>query len=316
VRASALCAFGLPVALGLLRVARRSHRGLGVALVYHRVDDPPGDPERELVPAMGTRLFAAQVRHLRSHYRVVPATELLNATRERRRGEPFPVAITFDDDLRTHVNVAAPILAAAGATATFFLSGASLHVPYRFWWERLQAAVDRRIDLSPIGFSKIGERGIHELGRRIEALTPAERTELEGELERIVGPDPSNAGLRAEAVKRLAATGVEIGFHTRRHDPLPSLGDDQLARAVEDGRRELETVTGHRLTAIAYPHGRADPRVAAAARAAAFTAGFTGDRTVVTRDSEPLLLGRLSPSYGSLGELAFNVAWALLRGAA
>jgi peptidoglycan/xylan/chitin deacetylase (PgdA/CDA1 family) len=314
VRASALRVLGLPVAVCLLRVGRRSQRGLGVALVYHRVDDPPGDPRRELVPAMGTRLFASQVRHLRRHYRVVPGTELLRATRDRRRGEPFPIAITFDDDLSTHVDVAAPILATAHATATFFLPGASLHMPYRFWWERLQAALDRGIDLSPIGLGEIRRSGIHELGRRIEALSPGERAEVGAALERVVGPDPADAGLRAEAVDRLVVTGVEIGFHTRRHDPLPALHDDELARAVEDGRTELEEIVGYRLAAISYPHGRADARVAAAARAAGFTAGFTGEPTVVTRNSEPLLLGRLSPSYRSLGELAFNVAWALLRG--
>jgi peptidoglycan/xylan/chitin deacetylase (PgdA/CDA1 family) len=212
------------------------------------------------------------------------------------------------------VNVAAPILATAHVTATFFLSGASLHVPYRFWWERLQAALDRGIDLSPIGFSRIRRSSIHELGQRIEALSPGERAEVGAALERVVGSDPADAGLRAEAVERLAATGVEIGFHTRRHDPLPPLDDDELARAVEGGRIELEEIVGYRLAAISYPHGRADARVAGAARAAGFTAGFTGEPTVVTCDSEPLLLGRLSPSYRSLGELAFNVAWALLRG--
>ena len=50
-----------------------------------------------------------------------------------------------------------------------------------------------------------------------------------------------------------------------------------------------------------------------AARAAGFDAGLTGQPTVVTPASEPLLLGRLSPSHTSLGELAFDVAWALFR---
>jgi peptidoglycan/xylan/chitin deacetylase (PgdA/CDA1 family) len=316
VRAIALRAFGLPVAVGLLRVARRSHRGLGVALVYHRVDDPPGDPRRELVAAMGTRLFATQVRHLRSHYRVVAASQLLDATHERRRGEPFPVSITFDDDLATHVEVASPILKSVGATATFYLSGASLREPYRFWWERLQAAVDRGLDLSPLGLAQpTGRAGIHELGRRIQALAPEPRRQLEAGLEKIVGPDPPDAGLRGEGVGRLAAAGVEIGFHTNRHDPLASLDDHELERALQEGRSELEQVVGRPLTTISYPHGIADARVASAARAAGFDAGFTGRPELVTPQSDPLLLGRLSPSHRSLGELAFDVAWALLRGA-
>jgi peptidoglycan/xylan/chitin deacetylase (PgdA/CDA1 family) len=307
--------FGSPISRALLRSALNSPRGLGIALVYHRVEDPPGDPRNQLVPAMGTRLFAAQVRHLRGHYRAVPASELLNAARARRRGEAFPVAITFDDDLETHADVVAPILSAAGAKGTFFLSGASLRDPHWFWWERLQAAIDRRLDLSPLGLG--GARGstIHDLGRRIEALGPAERSEVERRLGEIVGPVPPDAGMRAGSVQRLLAAGLEVGFHTRRHDPLPPLADTDLARAFEAGRGELEDVLGERLKVVSYPHGRADTRVAAAARAAGFTAGFTGDGEVVRPDSEPLLLGRLSPSYRSVGEFAFDLAWALWRSA-
>ncbi|HEY3070553.1 MAG TPA: polysaccharide deacetylase family protein [Gaiellaceae bacterium] len=306
--------FGPPLALPLAWLARRSDGHLGFALVYHRVDDPHGDPRRELVPAMGTSLFTAQVRHLCSRYRVVAASELLGATRQRRRGEPFPVAITFDDDLATHADVVAPILASAGATAAFFLSGASLHAPYRFWWERLQAAVDRRLELRSLSVGTARRAsGIHELGRQLEALPPAARKTIEVELERIVGPDPPEAGLRAENVERLATAGAEIGFHTRRHDLLPSLDDDDLARAMEEGRSELADTVGQPLTAISYPHGRADARVASAARAAGFDVGFTGSPELVTDQSDPLLLGRLSPSYRSLGEFAFEIAWTILR---
>jgi peptidoglycan/xylan/chitin deacetylase (PgdA/CDA1 family) len=260
---------------------------------------------------MGTRLFAAQVRHLRSRYRVVPASELLNAVRGRRRGEPFPVAITFDDDLKTHADIVAPILSAAGATGTFFLSGASLRAPYAFWWERLQAAVDGGLDLQPLGLDLRRRPGIHEIGRQIEALEPAERREVERRLGEITGPDSPDAGMRAEAVQRLLAAGLEVGFHTRRHDTLPPLTDAELSHAFERGRSELEDVLGHRLTVISYPHGRADGRVALAARTAGFTTGFTGFQDVVAPDSEPLLLGRLSPSYRSVGEFAFDLAWGL-----
>jgi peptidoglycan/xylan/chitin deacetylase (PgdA/CDA1 family) len=258
---------------------------------------------------MGTALFAAQVRHLHSRYRVVTASELMGAIRERRPGGRFPVAITFDDDLATHADVVVPILAATGATATFFLSGASLYEPYRFWWERLQDAVDRRLDLTNLDLGGApAATGIHELGRRIEALPPAARSKVADDLERIVGPDPPDAGLRAEGVERLAAAEVEIGFHTRRHDPLPALGDEDLARAVGEGVGELPEVVGRPLKTISYPHGRADAQVAAAARSAGFEVGFTGRRELVTEASDPLLLGRLSPSYRSVGELAFDIA--------
>jgi peptidoglycan/xylan/chitin deacetylase (PgdA/CDA1 family) len=310
-----LRALGLPIAHLLVRIARFSGRGVAVALVYHRVGDPAGDPRRELVPALGSELFAAQVRHLASGYRLVAASELLAATRGRRRGERFPVAITFDDDLASHADAAAPILSSAGATATFFVCGASLQGPHRFWWERLQAALDDDVDLSELGLRPApGKATIHEVGLRIQSLPPRARDELDARLAELVTPDPRESGLRAEALRRLVASGFEIGFHTRRHDVLPALGDAELAEAMRAGRSELEDVAGP-LRTISYPHGLADGRVAAAARAAGFEAGFTGMPAAVTSASEPLLLGRVSPSYASVGELAFDVAWTLCRAA-
>ena len=69
-------------------------------------------------------------------------------------------------------------------------------------------------------------------------------------------------------MRELARAGFEIGFHTRDHRPLPELTDDELARALVDGRAALEEAAGRRLRVLAYPHGSADERVAAAARSA------------------------------------------------
>ena len=199
-----LRAAGLPLALVLERAARSSSRGLGIGLVYHEVGEPAGDPRRELVPALATSLFEAQVRHLASRYLLVSASDLLSATRERRRGGRFPVAITFDDDLPSHLEVVAPILTSAGATATFYLPGASLRGPHRFWWERLQDAVDRNLDLAPLGLGPPrGVTGIHEVGHMIQDLPPGARDELDAKLQQLVGPDPPEAGLRAESLRRL-----------------------------------------------------------------------------------------------------------------
>jgi peptidoglycan/xylan/chitin deacetylase (PgdA/CDA1 family) len=314
-RSVLLRAVGLPIAWLLVRVARFSGRGAAVALVYHWVGDPAGDPRRELLPALSMELFTAQVRHLASGYRLVAASELLAATRERRRSERFPVAITFDDDLPSHADAAAPILSAAGATATFFVCGASLHGPHRFWWERLQAALDDGVDLSALDLQPAPDKAaIHQVGLRIQSLPPRARDDLDARLAELVGPDPPESGLRAEALRRLVASGLEIGFHTRRHDVLPPLGDAELEEAMRAGRSELEDVVGP-LRTISYPHGLADARVAAAARAAGFEAGFTGVPAAVTSGLDPLLLGRVSPSYASVGELAFDVAWTLCRAA-
>ena len=62
--------------------------------------------------------------------------------------EPFPVALTFDDDLGHHVTHALPELRDAQAPATFFLCGSFLEEPRDYWWQRLQRAVDGGADVA------------------------------------------------------------------------------------------------------------------------------------------------------------------------
>jgi peptidoglycan/xylan/chitin deacetylase (PgdA/CDA1 family) len=279
---------------------RLSGRRRGLALVYHALAEQQGDPARELVPAHAVALFEAQVRHLEARYRVVPAHDLLPAVAARRRGGRLPVSITFDDDLASHLEHAAPALERLGLPATFFLTGASLDAPFAFWWQRLQAAADRGLD--------IGATGIHERAAAIEAMPFEERA-------RVAEALPADLGehaLNREGVRTLAGSGFEIGFHTLRHDRLPDLDDAALDRALRDGRAELEAVAGP-VTTIAYPHGKADARVARAARTAGFDVGFTGRYEPATDGTDPYLVGRVEPSFGTVADFAVQLAGALRR---
>ncbi|MDP9227052.1 MAG: hypothetical protein M3P18_25045 [Actinomycetota bacterium] len=85
---------------------RLSARRAGIALVYHGVALRTGDTNLELVAPHGVDIFEAEMRHLARTYRVVSAAELLDAVARRRRGERFPIAVTFDDDLASHVSLA------------------------------------------------------------------------------------------------------------------------------------------------------------------------------------------------------------------
>ena len=294
---------------------RLSRRRAGLVLVYHKLGEPPGDPKRELMPALSPRLFEAQLGHLGRLYRVVPSHELRAAVGARRRGQRFPVAITFDDDLASHVRHALPALRATGLPATFFLSGASLEGPYRFWWERLQAAFDASRDLGVLAAAGVpaGAAGITGWGEALEAATPQERGLAAEALAELVGPDPDDAGMRAADVAALAAAGLEIGFHTLRHDPLPALDDAALEAALRDGREALERLAGGKITTISYPHGKADARVAAAARVAGYESGFTGVPVAVTPASDPVLLPRIDVLNTTVDDFARQLIGALQR---
>jgi peptidoglycan/xylan/chitin deacetylase (PgdA/CDA1 family) len=290
---------------GLLRallvgwLARLSSARAGVVVVYHRVGGPvSGEEDVEILPVVAAAEFEEQLRHIRRRYRVVPAPAILEAVRTRRRGQRFPVAITFDDDLAEHVSAALPALRREGVTATFFLTGASLEAPHAFWWEDLQRAVDGQL-VTPDRVPHVdinaalerAPRAILDLAGEIVRLPAEQRTEVANALRAAVGP-PQAGGLRAQDVRALAEAGCAIGFHTLRHDALPALPDEELGRALREGREQLEEAAGRRIEVIGYPHGKADDRVATAARSAGFAGGFTTARGAVGTDTDPLRIPR------------------------
>ncbi len=316
---------GPPTAGLAERLRRSSDRRLGVALVFHAVGESRDDPRRDLVQSVSASLFESQVRYLKSRYRLVAASELIEATATRRRGERFPVALTFDDDLPCHVAIAGPILRHHGVPATFFLCGAGLAGPHRFWWERLQELFDAG-RLTTAVLAQVGLRDLVGSSSRkpltrldrvagaVEAMAPDDRRTLARRLESLLGPDPSDSGLRAPQVRELAAQGFEVGFHTRRHDPLPQLTQPSLDKALREGRADLGEHLGYEPTVLSYPHCRANERVARAAREAGYAYAFTGGAKPVTPATNPMLMPRLLPASRSTGHLATQVAAALHRG--
>jgi peptidoglycan/xylan/chitin deacetylase (PgdA/CDA1 family) len=313
-----------PVVGPLLSLCMRlTGRRAGIVLVYHVIGDRTGRRERELVAPIGARDFERQLAHLDRWYGVVALSDLLPAAARRRRGQKFPVCVTFDDDHRSHLDRAAPVLRRRATPATFFLCGNGIEAPRSMWWQRLQRAWDRSADPATVvgclpepaaGRLRGSDPDIHAVGAALEEMTPGERDRAAAELGRLAGPDPPEEGMRSSEIAALAADGFEIGFHTRRHDVLVTLEDRELAAAMIDGRDELASAAGARLSAIAYPHGYADERVARAARSAGFELGLTAQRSAVTPAVDPMLIGRCDPvGFGpSLGAFALGLSKTLL----
>ena len=291
-----------PLAARLLRLTSRK---VGVVLTYHRID-VEADPAAVLVPVLDARVFVSQLRHVAAHYRVVPASEITTAAFGRRRGEPFPVALTFDDDLQTHVTLAAPELEARGLRGTFFLTGTTLTGPKRFWWQALEDAPPSTLPelAAAVGAASADVAGI---AAHVEAPSRTDRVSAAELLERTAPPRRSVRGLATDDVRRLAEAGHEIGFHTRDHDNLLTLTDDERRAALHAGRAELAEAAASTVAVLAYPHGGADAEIAARAREAGYAAAFTTAEGAVTRHADVLRLPRVDASFRSAGHLALQL---------
>ena len=304
-----------PFASTLDGITRWSARRVGIAFVHHLVGEPAQDGETHLVARFDTGLFEQQLRYLKRRYRVVPASGLMEAVRTHRRGHPIPATITFDDDLRSHLDVATPILSRLGLPATFFLTGAYLHGPHMFWWEWLQPAFDLGLltddylgELWPEGAPAPTGRRIHDFGLALQAMPRSQRFALRDRVLPLIGSPPRSLAMGADDILALSAQGFEVGFHTRAHERLTLLSDAELSRAFVDGREELEDLAGGSLTTVAYPYGASDARVARAARDAGFSWGFAVRNAPVRPEDDPLLIGRVDPSRRSVGRFAVETA--------
>jgi peptidoglycan/xylan/chitin deacetylase (PgdA/CDA1 family) len=303
----------------LERRSRRSEARIGLVLIYHEIAPIHGGPD-DLVPALGTDRFRAQLEHLRRNYEVVPLRQLLARATALEPGDRVPVAITFDDDLANHAKVAAPMLEEFGFPATYFLCGNTLEGPSSFWWQDLQVIVNRGPEAWKEMQRELADTwpwaavdGRHtDFTNTIEAAPPELRDAVATRLREIAGGQVLDEGLPADAVRTLAERGFEIGFHTLRHYRLETLAGNALEKAMREGIEELSAAAGMRPTAIAYPHAKADLRVADAARQAGFERGYLVGELPATGDQHPLLIARVSGATDSLPIFK----WALGRAAA
>ena len=288
--------------------AVRTVAGLGeraLVLVYHRIV-AHAPSASAIVPTVASNVFRRHVAALAEVGEIVPLESLVGGIGRHARPR---FALTFDDDHLSHVEHALPILRSLGAPATFFLSGRALHGLGPYWFEVLEREIDAR-SLAAVA------RELSIDADRPEALAVAcERDRsLQARLEDRAGePGPR---LEHGDIEALAAAGMSVGFHTLRHRILPPLPPDELEADLVEGRRDLEAIVGRRIELFAYPHGKADPRTAAAVRRADYVAAFTGRPSPITRGADPYLLGRWEPGPLGVDDLLVGTAIRLTRGAA
>lgn len=78
-----------------------------------------------------------------------------------------------------------------------------------------------------------------------------------------------------EHIAQMLRDGFSFHSHTRRHADLPGLAEEQLAEELAGSRADLEQLLAKPVPYLAYPYGRYDDRVRAAAIAAGYEAAFS-----------------------------------------
>lgn len=113
-------------------------------------------------------------------------------------------------------------------------------------------------------------------------------------------PPPAHLGLRAllswGQITELAASGMEIGSHTRTHPDLRRCSDAEVARELTGSRMEIEDQLSRQVRTFAYPFG-AVSAVAQQLAAQEYIASCTTELRSAKSDAPPHLLPRIDAYY-------------------
>ena len=258
--------------------------------------------------------FERCVDEIRCARHVVPLTDLV-----RNRARRGVCAITFDDGLRSVLEIAHPILHSAGLPYTLFVCTEVVTGGPVPWFLRASNLIDH------VGIEPIMQRWqlIHERFRGKQDLivglkeVPVDRI-IEGleELEQrysISPPSPPTLFLSAKEVVTLSSIGVTIGSHTHRHAILSRLSARDQKHEVEKSMGLIENLTGRRPSEFAYPNGSPldfNATTIAVLRASGIRLAVTTIQRYVKPAHNPLALPRMGLSDGdsSLRRVLKNVA--------
>jgi peptidoglycan/xylan/chitin deacetylase (PgdA/CDA1 family) len=299
-----------------LRHRLRNAPTLTIAM-FHRVTRPGTPAARTADPlyTLDAPLFIACLGFFRRHYAVIGLDQLRAAV---AGGPPLPpraLLLTFDDGWRDNLEVAAPLLRAAGLPGLVFVAADVLDQPTPWWWQEvlLRALRSGRHDFAAL-WAMAGPEPPPPPGAtppelllllRHAALPPARRQALLAPLAEASGALAEGPHMLDPAALGELAGQLAIGAHGARHLPLSMLAEPgaDMARA----RAALAAaLPGQAIDTLSFPHGRYDGAVLRAAGEAGYALLFTSDSCLnAAPGGRPgRVLGRINIEAGAITDAA------------
>ena len=117
--------------------------------------------------------------------------------------------------------------------------------------------------------------------------------------------------LDAMQLRHMAASGMEIGAHTRTHARLPELDDAKIEDEVSGSKKDIEDMFGLPVTSFAYPYGLFNDACVEAVRRAGFKVACTTRTGWFGSETDLMRVRRVAVfPYDSLSVFARKVAFA------
>ncbi len=259
---------------GVSGLFSESWRGMGAILMFHRIEEVPGEgfyPNRGL--SVTPEFLAAVIDYLEGEgIEIVSLDEVHRRLVSRDESGGRFVAVTFDDGFVDNYSVAYPILKARGVPFTVFVATDLIDNDLDMWWVVVERAIAGGgrilVDIAGRDVETLGCGTPAEKAVAYERLASLLQTEVdEAEQRRFTRRLADRAGIDIEAlcreegmtwdqVRTLHADPlVTIGGHTAAHHALARLDEASMRADIERGLARLEEMLGERPTHFAYPYG-------------------------------------------------------------
>lgn len=236
-------------------LAGQDERPVARILMYH------GTPRHDAAA------LERELRWLKRRFHIVPLRAIVAAaTNGGALGSK--VALTFDDGLRSNVEVAYPLLHRLAIPATFFVCPGLVDRARWLWTHEMRRRLSR---LSPGARRELAQEwqapeGITEFVRWMKKLDSAPRQRIEARVREATAdftPTPAERDQFDLAdwkeLRRVDPAIVTIGSHTSTHSILRGTSAAELESEVRDSRRQLERTLERPVDTFAYPNGDLDP---------------------------------------------------------
>lgn len=247
-----------------------------IVLFYHLVSRRTLPHVRPLYRYKTPRSFAADLRFLKSRFRVLAHDEAADLA---AAGRPFPAGsalITIDDGFRECFSEIRPLLLRHRLPAVFFVSP-GLIGNRRLAHRQAAALASSRLAALRGRSAAAALRRLEELlARPLEDRKTAFRVlrgigpgDLPDRVCRLLGADPDEylekhrPYLEEDEVRRLAEDGFAIGGHGGDHTPLDGAGEEELERELAGSARAALELSGQTRAPFAFPFSglAADPGI-------------------------------------------------------
>jgi peptidoglycan/xylan/chitin deacetylase (PgdA/CDA1 family) len=259
-----------------------------------------------VVPPEKRGFFRKAVEFLARNFHVVPLDQIVETIEgQTSNGKRGLVAITFDDGLRNHSEVAYPILKELKVPAIFYICPELVDHPGSIWTWELHSRLERLSERERQPFFKaagVSDR-IQSIIDWMKTIPVDQREQVERNI-RSITPDFRFTEFERDQfdlmswneIERLDPAIITIGSHTATHIDLPQAQPERLERELSRSKEILESRLNRKIQHFAYPNGNVIKELLPVVRQF-YRSAVTTRPGVVRYGDNPLLLNRIHAEF-------------------